>query len=279
VALLAAEPGARPIAGGTDLLPRLRAGAVVSRLLVDLRRLPLRAIVAMPDELRIGACATHAQIAGSEAVCGAFPGLAAACRAVGGQPTRNRGTIGGNLANASPAADTAPPLLAYDAQVLIAGIQGLHTVALGEFFFGPGRAALAPGELLVDIRLPWPGDRTAAVYLKMGCRQAMTVAVVSVAARLTLAEDGRIRVARLALGSVAPVPLRVVAAEELLLGQTFCAGLDLARVAREAGAACSPITDVRASADYRRRMVEVLARRALMQVCQLLAEGATNVRD
>jgi CO/xanthine dehydrogenase FAD-binding subunit len=277
VRILTAEPDARAIAGGTDLLPRLRAGAVAPDLLVDLRRLPLREIVASPDALHIGACATHTQVAASAAIRSAFPALAEACRAVGGPPVRNRGTIGGNLANASPAADTAPPLLAYDAQVVIAGVQGEHVLPLSEFFTGPGRTALAQGELLVDVRLPWPSARTAAAYLKLGRRQAMAVAVVGVAARLTVTADGRVEVARLALGSAAPVPLRAVAAEALLLGRRLPADPDFREAALAAAAACAPISDLRAGAAYRRRMVEVLARRALVQVCQALAGDAGHV--
>jgi CO/xanthine dehydrogenase FAD-binding subunit len=274
VNLLAAEPSARPIAGGTDLLPRLRAGVIAPALLVDLRRLPLREIAATPGALRIGASATHAQLAASDALRGAFPALSAACRVVGGPPVRSRGTVGGNLANASPAADTAPPLLAYDARVVVAGIEGERIFPLRDFFLAPGRTTLAPGDILTEIRLPWPAPRTAAVYLKLGRRQAMAVAVVGVAVRLTLSAAGVVTSARIALGSVAPVPLRAIAAEELLVGRDISGDADLSVAAQLAAAACSPISDLRAAADYRRRMVEVFTRRALQQAAGALAGGA-----
>jgi CO/xanthine dehydrogenase FAD-binding subunit len=279
VTILAAEPGARPIAGGTDLLPRLRAGVVAPDLLVDLRRLPLREVTAGPDALRIGACATHALLAASETVRGAFPALAQACRSVGGPPIRNRGTIGGNLANASPAADSAPPLLAYDAQMVIAGIGGERVVPLEGFFLGPGCTALAPGELITEIRLPWPGPRTAAVSLKLGRRRAMAVAVAGVAVRLTLAGAGEVAVARIALGSVAPVPLRATAAEGLLADLPISACCDFSAAAQAAAAACAPISDLRAGAAHRRRMVEVLTRRALAHAAGALAGGAGHAAD
>jgi carbon-monoxide dehydrogenase medium subunit len=274
VTLLAAEPEARPIAGGTDLLPRLRAGVLAPELLVDLRLLPLTEIAAAPDCLRIGACVTHAGLAASDVLRDSFPALAQACRTVGGPPIRSRGTVGGNLANASPAADAAPPLLAFDAQVVIASIRGERILPLNDFFLGPGRTALAPGDILTEIRLPWPGPRTAAVYLKLGRRQAMAVAVASVAVRLTLSEAGEVTAARVALGSVAPVPLRALAAEALLSGRPVSDGVGFSRVAQAAAAACAPISDLRASAAYRKRMIEVLTRRALLRAGSALAKGA-----
>lgn len=259
-------------AGGTDLLPQLRRGAIQPSLVIDLRRLPLATIRQEADGVEIGACATHAAVAASPLIRQGFPALAEACRTVGGPPVRNRGTLGGNLANASPAADAAPPLLAYDAEVVLARQGAERTLPLAELFTGPGQTALAADEMLIALRLPLPPENTGAAFIKLGKRQAMAIAVASVAARLTLAADGRIREARLALGSVAPVPLRALRAETHLQGHGPTVSL-IGEAAELARPEASPISDVRASAGYRSRMVEVLARRALTAAWQA-AQGA-----
>lgn len=264
LARLGADPArARAIAGGTDLLVQMRAGSAAPALLVDLRRLPLSGITREGDVVVIGAGTTHTQIIESPLIAQHFPALAAACRSIGGPPVRNRGTLGGNLATASPAADSAPPLLAYDAVVELAEQGGRRSVPLAQFFVGYRRTALQPGEILTAVRLPVPPPRTAAVFTKLGRRNAMAIAVVSVAIRLSLDEAGQVSVARIALGSVAPVPLRALAAEALLAGQPPGKAL-FSKAAHAAREAASPITDLRASAEYRARMVEVLTARTLV---------------
>lgn len=266
---LAASDSARIAAGGTDLVPQMRRSDAVPALLIDVRRLPLDAVEQQGDNVVIGARLTHTQLTRSDVLARHFPALLAACRSIGGPPVRNRGTLGGNLANASPAADTAPPLLAYDALITLVSQRGQRTLPLADFFTGPGATVLAPDELILSVRVPLPPPRTAAVFLKLGKRRAMAIAVASVAARLTVDAGGRVTVARIALGSVGPTPLRAVRAEAVLQG----ARLDeevVASAARQARDQASPISDIRASADYRRRLVEVLTRRALMAAWQQL---------
>jgi carbon-monoxide dehydrogenase medium subunit len=178
---------------------------------------------------------------------------------------RNFATVGGNLCNASPSADLAPPLIALDATVCLAGREGERRLPLEAMFLGPGRSALEAGELLKEIHVPPPAGQT--VYLKQAPRAYMDIAVVGVAVRIEQA-DGRCEQARIALGAVAPVPLRAFRAETELVGRPLTAER-IQRAAAIAAEECSPIDDVRSSAWYRRRAVEVLTRRALQQLQQL----------
>ena len=262
------------IAGGTDLLPRIRAGAKNPRLLLDLKRLDLAGIRQDDNFLYLGAQLTHTQVLESKLLMGEFPALVAACRVIGGPSIRNRGTLGGNLVNASPAADTAPPLLVYNADLLLVKESGRRWLPLDEFFLGPGQTALAKDEIVKEIRLPLSSEASAAVFMKLGKRQAMAIAVVSVAARLTINHNEQVDQARIALGSVAPRPIRATAAENLLRGRALNESL-ITEAALMAAGESSPITDIRASSEYRRRMVEIFVRRTLTSAWQLLqAEGA-----
>jgi CO/xanthine dehydrogenase FAD-binding subunit len=263
------------IAGGTDLLPRIRAGAKNPRLLLDLRRLDLAQIRQDEDYLYLGAQLTHTQLLESELVQGQFPALAAACQVIGGPPIRNRGTLGGNLANASPAADTAPPLLVYDTDLLLVSQAGRRWLPLDDFFLGPGQTALAGDEIIKEIRLPMSPRPTAAAFLKLGQRQAMAIAVVSVAVCLTRDHNGKFAQARIALGSVAPRPIRATAAENLLPGRALKESL-IAEVASVAARESSPISDIRASSEYRHRMVEIFVKRALNSAWQELQREGTH---
>ncbi|MCC7345987.1 MAG: FAD binding domain-containing protein, partial [Variibacter sp.] len=184
-----------------------------------------------------------------------FPALHAAARLVGGHQIRNVGTIGGNLGNASPAADVAVALLALDARICVQGPRGVRAIAIDDFFFGPGKTALAPAELIESIDLDCPAAGETSRFLKVGRRQAMEIAVASVAVGLRLRADGTCERARIALGAVGPRPLRARAAERMLEGRPLDADA-IACAAAGAGAACSPRSDVRASADYRRKVVE-----------------------
>jgi CO/xanthine dehydrogenase FAD-binding subunit len=251
------------LAGGTDLIPRMRAGLLPDALL-DLSSLDLTAIEKNSTSISIGACVTHNQGVASEILKAHAPALIDACSQVGGPPIRNRATLGGNLANASPAADSATPLLVYDAQVVLSSSTGNRILPLAEFFTGPGNTALQPGELITSIEIPTLDERSADAFIKMGKRRAMAIAIVSVAVRIALDPDGLITTARIALGSVAPTPLRAIQAEQILEGQLVSPEL-LQQAARAAGLAASPIDDLRATAVYRTRMVPVLVRRALMK--------------
>jgi CO/xanthine dehydrogenase FAD-binding subunit len=256
--------GALVLAGGTDVIPQLRRDTFQSRALVEIGRLPgLDSIEISENELRIGALTTHAQIAASAALREGVPALAAACRSVAAPPVRNRGTVGGNLANASPAADSAPPLLAMDARVHLVTSQRRREVPLAEFFIGPGETILKQGELITAISMELPNASFGSTFLKYGNRTEMAIAVASIAVGITLAEDNeQIADVRIALGSVAPTPMRAREAEELLRGTDSNAAL-IKQAAIRAAEATQPISDIRASADYRRRLTSVLVERAL----------------
>lgn len=268
---LCADPQAAIIAGGTDLIPELRLGKRRPPLLVDLRRLPLDGIEAVEGRLRLGAGLTHARLCAAPQVQRCLPMLAAACAEIGGPPVRSRATLGGNLCTASPAADTIPPLLAYDAEVELFGPAGARRLPLEQFLLGPRRTALEVGEILTAVSVPLPPERSAGRFIKLGKRNAMAIAVVSVAARLDLDDRGAVRAARVALGSVAPTPIRA-AAEAALVGGRPSPDLFVSAGALAAQSA-APISDVRAAADYRRRMVAVLTRRALAAAWRSLQEG------
>jgi len=261
--------GAMIIAGGTDMVPRMRAGVFTPELLVDLRLLGLNEIRDEGEWISIGASATHTDILESDLLGENYPALIEAACDVAGPPIRNRGTLGGNLVNASPAADLATPLIAYDALAVISGKSGERDVPISRFFTGPGKTILEVGEILVAVKVPKPPARTVAKFTKLGKRKAMAIAVVSAAVRISLDDDGKISQARIGLGSVAPVPLRVQEAEEVLEGQKPDQEL-FAKAGQEASNGCSPITDLRSTGDYRKKMVAVLVRRALAEAWENL---------
>jgi CO/xanthine dehydrogenase FAD-binding subunit len=266
---------AKIIAGGTDLIPQMRAGRSAPETLVDIRKLPLNQVHHNDSEVRLGAGLTHTDILRSADLADLFPALLEACRQVAAPPIRNRGTLGGNLANASPAADTAPALLIYDAEVILEKQGSSCRVAVSDFFTGPGRTQLEPCELLTLICLPLPPEKTGAAFLKLGRRSAMAVAVVSAAAAVSFDAQGCICRSRIAIGSAAPTPLRIRTAEVLLEG-CLPNEENILAAARAAASAASPISDVRASAAYRRRMVEVLTTRALRLAINRGLQGAVQ---
>jgi carbon-monoxide dehydrogenase medium subunit len=260
------------IAGGTDLIPQMRAGRYTRQTLINLSRLPFRYVSQMENGTCLGALATHTQIVCSKHLKEGYPALVSACQEIGSLPVRNRGTLGGNLANASPAADTALPLLVYDAQLALARPDGERLLALEDFFLGPGQTRLHADELIREIRLPCLPARTAAIFIKLGKRQAMAIAVASVAVRLSLDETAHVSQARIALGSVAGTPLRATAAEAAIQSQLLTPET-IRMAAQAAREAATPISDVRATANYRQQMVEVLVRRALHTAWNQLARG------
>lgn len=254
------------IAGGTDLLVEMKQGKRAPELLVGLRRIgELREIRREADgSLSLGAAATLTDVAKSSVVTGFSRAISAAAATVGSTQVRNKGTIGGNLCHASPSADTAPVLLVLDARVEIKGPGGgSRVIQLSEFFLGPGETALRRGELLTRILVPADSANLKCVYLKLGVRKAMEIAIAGVAVALRVA-NGSCQVARVALGAVAPVPMRSAKAEACLVGaRPEAAAEEAARAAREE---CKPITDIRATAEYRRDMVGVLVKRAITQL-------------
>jgi carbon-monoxide dehydrogenase medium subunit len=264
---------ARPIAGGTDLVVQMKEGRTrfhYPDMVVNLSGISgLKGIeYGEAEGLRIGAAATMADVADNAAVRERFPALAEGAGVVGSRQTMNMGTIGGNVCNAAPSADTAPPLLIYDAEVVIVGREGRRSAPLSKLFAGPGATTLEHGEVLAELRLPTPPKGTGAAYKRHTPRKQMDIAVVGVGALLTLDGD-RVSRARIALGAVAPTPVRAGAAEAVLEGNALSDDL-IAKAAEAAAAESSPISDIRATADYRRHLVRVMTERML----RLAAERA-----
>ncbi len=269
-----AGDSARPLAGGTDLVVQMKERATrfpYPATIVSLDRVSeLRGIdFSETDGLRIGAGATMTDVASHTAVRERYAALAEGAGVVGSLQTMNMATIGGNVCNAAPSADSVPPLLVYDAEAVIVGPDGRRTLPIADFFRGPGETALAPDELLAELRLAAPAAGTGAAYERNTPRKQMDIAVVGVAVALTLSGD-TIERARVALGAVAPTPLRSASAEAALQGQTANAET-FAKAAEAAAKDSSPITDLRASAEFRRHLVKVMTAR-------LLAEAANRAK-
>jgi carbon-monoxide dehydrogenase medium subunit len=263
-------PRAVVLAGGTDLLLKLREGTLQPENVVSLRQVSeLSGTREDKDGLRIGATTPLREIIRSPLLRRQHPCLVHAASLIGSVQVRSLATIGGNLCNAAPSADMAPPLLALDAEALLVSAKGERQLPLQDFFRGPGEDALQAGELLREIILPPPEGET--IYLKHSQRAFMDIAMVGVALRLHT--NGKTVVAaRVALGAVAPTPLRATTAEQELEGQTPSEDR-FTRAAALAAEACTPIDDVRAPAWYRRRIVEVLTRRGLTALWQSSQQG------
>lgn len=259
------------LAGGTDLLVEIKEQLRKPDYVVNIKKIPAIDVFSFDERagLRIGALVTARTIENAPVVLEKYPGLAQAARELGSIQIRNRATLAGNVCRASPSADTLPPLIADGATAKIFGPSAERRVQLEDFFTGPGETVLKPDELLTEIVVPPPAPRTGKVYIKHGRRKAMELATVGVAVSLTLKGDACAEV-RIVLGAVAPKPLRAKRAEALLLGKTLDDSL-LEEAARLAMQESSPISNVRASAEYRRDMVEVLTRRALREA-KVLAE-------
>jgi len=271
IALLKGREAARPIAGGTDIVVQMKESRTkfpYPQTVVSLNRVgELQGIdFDASSGLRLGATTGLTEVAASAVVREHYPALAESAGVVGSLQTMNMGTIGGNVCNAAPSADTVPPLLIYDAEAVIVGPNGRRTVALDGFFKGPGQTVLGPDELLAELRLPVPASHTGAVYVRHTPRKQMDIAVVGVGVALTL--DGEtITRARVALGAVAPTAIRAKAAEAVLAGQP-ATDEKFARAAEEAAGECSPISDVRGSAEFRRHLVKVWTGRLLAQAAE-----------
>ena len=254
---------AKLLAGGTDLFIRLERRAVEPGVVVDLKKIrALQGIKASAKGLTIRAVTLMDEIVSSRLVQRRYGIIAEAAAAVGSIQTRNRATLGGNLCNASPAADTVPALIALGARARIAGSRRDREVSLEEFFLAPGKTCLQSNELLKEIFIPSPAGKFGASFQRC-TRTAMDIALVNCAVFLSLApKGGVIGEIRIALGAVAPTPVRARSAEDLLRGKTPDKDA-VEEAAALAAASASPIDDVRSSASYRREMVRVLTRRAI----------------
>lgn len=263
VEALSESPKARVIAGGTDLMVGMREGHVHPTRLVDITRIQeLIGISTQNGSLRIGAATKIDEILHHPTVRSEYPALVDAGQLLGGWQIQNMATLAGNLCNASPAAEMSGPLLVLDAEVEVMGPSGERRIPLGEFWTGPGKTVLEPAEILTTIVIPGKVSGRLSAYQRVDIRHSVDIALVSSAVGVELSE-GKVQLARIALGAVAPTVIRVTAAEAYLQGRTLSEEV-LDKVENLAEAAAVPISDVRASAEYRSAMAGVLARRVLL---------------
>lgn len=256
------HPGAKLLAGGTDLVLSMERKKVAPSHLVDLSGIKnLSSISYQEGRLHLGSMTTIQELVDSLVVKEKMPVISTAASCLGCWQVRNRATLGGNLANAAPSAEMAPPLMALSAQVKIEGATGHRLLSLEDFFTGPGQTAMQPGEIITEVIVPGIPAMARSAYLRHALRSSMDIALANMAVYLLMDGDTAVDV-RVSLGAVAPTPLRARAAEAALEGKK----LNQVNISAAAGAAvgeCRPITDVRATGEYRREMIGVLVRRAL----------------
>ena len=262
VALLAAgTEGARIFAGGTDLLVQMKEDLIEPEVLIDIKKISeVRAITIDANDIKIGAAVTGAELGEHAELKALWPGVVEAMELIGSDQVQGRATMGGNLCNASPAADSVPALIAAAAKAVIAGPNGTREIPVEEIAKSPGQTTLGPGEFVVQIVLPKPPLRAGDAYLRFIPRTEMDIAVVGVGISLSLNEDGTCAAARMALGAVAPTALLVDAAPGILVGKKLDDAVldDLAAAASDV---CSPIDDKRGTIEFRTKVAGVLARR------------------
>ncbi|MEE8305047.1 MAG: xanthine dehydrogenase family protein subunit M [Candidatus Tectomicrobia bacterium] len=263
------QGAAKALAGGTDLFLRMRHRALMPDVVIDLKRIKALSGLRYSGQkgLRIGAAVTHAEVEDHPSVRRHYGALAESASWIGSLQTRHRGTVVGNLCNASPAADTAPALIAYRAEVKIVGPDGQRQLPIDAFFRGPSQTVLEPDEIVTELLVPPPQGKHGWGFLRR-TRTAIDIALVSSSAVIR-ADNGVCREVGIGLGAVAPTPLRAAEAESLLRGQQPTETL-VTEAGRIAAAGCRPISDVRCSADYRKDMAEVLTRRCLQSACRML---------
>ena len=265
---------ARLLMGGTDLFVRMRDGFIHPQIVADVKHLPGMRDILYDEQtgLTIGAAATMNEVACHPDVQSHYPLLAEAANSVASYQLRNRATMGGNLCNGSPAADTAPATLLLEGRIVLCGPSGEREVPADAFFLGPGATAIQAGELMTAIRFPIPPAGTAGRYLKLGRNKAGDLAIAGVAVLGFPDGTGSGHSFRIGLASVAPVPLRAREAEQVLAASP--PGEDtFALAAEKAMGAAMPIDDVRASAAYRKEMVRALTLRGLREVWAQMKEG------
>ena len=253
------------MAGGTDLLNKMRDRVVTPSCIIGLRNISGLNYIEFDENsgLKIGALATLDDVSNTAIVQEKYPMLSEAIELMASPAVRNLGTVAGNICNAVPSADTAPPLLVLDASVKLASPAGERIVPLAEFFTGPTQTVIKGDELLIEIQVPAPATASGSVYKKHTIRKALDLAMIGVAAAVTV-DSGVCKDIKIGLGAVAPTPLRAVKAEAILTGKILTD--DLIQEAADAAAQeASPITDHRATAEYRREMVMVLTKRAVKE--------------
>lgn len=263
IALLAGDPAAKPLAGGTDLIVQMRSGRTAPSAIVDIKRIVgLNGVRPHQGGFAIGAATPCTALKKDKALAAAWPGVVEAANLIGSVQVRNRATMAGNLCNASPAADSVPALIAAGATCLVAGPNGEREIAVEDLPLGPGRTALAPGEFVVEIRLPPRPEGGGDAYLRAIPRTEMDIAVVGAGAALVLDATGTCTSARIALGAVAPTVLLVKDAAAALV-RTKLDDVAISRMVEAVRAACQPIDDKRGPKEYRIHMAGILAARAV----------------
>lgn len=266
VTLLANEPGeARVLAGGTDLLVQLKTDIIAPQLLVDIKRIAeLREVKREAGGFRIGAAVTGAELKEHPELKTVWPGVVEAANLIGSTQVQGRATLGGNLCNASPAADSVPALIAAGARVTVVGPNGRRDLPVENVVLGPRRLALEKGEFVVSFFLPPRPPRSADAYLRFIPRTEMDIAVVGAGVNLTLNEEGKVTAARVGLGAVAARPLLVPEAAEALVGSSL-EDQALARFEEAVRSACQPIDDKRGTREFRIKVAGVMACRAALK--------------
>jgi carbon-monoxide dehydrogenase medium subunit len=261
---------AKVIAGGTDLVPMMKQRTVKPEYIISLGLAGLNYVdIGSETGLRIGALTTIRSLEQSRQLQSTYTVISQAASQLGSIAIRNVATVGGNLCNASPSAEMAPPLMALSATIRLVSLVGERIVPLDEFFTGPGTTVLKPDELMTEIQVPAPLPNTAGVYLKHSQRGGEDLAVVGVAAVLTMdSENDVCTIARLILGAVAPTPMRAYNAEAVLKGKQINDKL-IKEAAQIASDESRPIDDIRSSAEYRKEMIKVFARDAIRQAAEL----------
>lgn len=274
---LYSHPGTRVLAGGTDLLVKFHERLDQVPSLMDITKLQeLKGICVGGDEVRLGALATHQEIQEHPWLKENVPALCQGSGEVGAMQIRNRGTIGGNVVNASPAGDTLPPLVVLGGRVELSSLTGQRALSMEEFFLGPGKTALKADELLTAITFPRPKPHQGNAYLKLGKRKALAIATASVAVNVTLNDDmTQLEDIRICFGSVAPVPKRCKTTEAVLKGKDL-QNLPLEQAALALQEDISPIDDIRGTAQYRRDAAGAILIRAIKQA---IREAGVNLND
>ena len=267
---------ARILAGGTDLIVQAREGRRALDWMIDIKSIPEVNVLEYDSEtgLTLGAAVPCYQIYAVDAICEAYPGLVDATKIIGGTAIQGRAAVGGNLCNASPAADCIPPLIVLNATCVIAGPNGEREISVEDFCTGPGQSVLGKGEILVSIKIPAPQQNSSSYYLRFIPRNEMDIAVVGAGAAVVLDEAKQSIVsARIALGAVAPTPLFAEAASTLLAGKEI-SDATIDEAAQAAQAIARPISDMRGTAEQRTHLVGVLTRRALNGAIQRIRDAA-----
>lgn len=269
------KANAKVLAGGTDLLVQMKDGRASPSVIIDIKNIPELNRLEEDSEgtLRIGAAVPLGKIVSFLPVAKKFEMFYQACSLIGSVQIRNRATVGGNICNAAPSADTSAPLLCLGAKAVLAKTRGTRTVPLEQFFRGPGKTVLAPKEILVEFEIPAPPTSSAGCYLRHTPREEMDIAVVGVGSFLIMSHnDNRCQEARITLGAVAPTPMRASKAEAVLSGNVLSEAL-IEKAAEQASRECRPISDMRASAEYRCELIKVLTRRTLRKAWQSVSQS------